>query len=76
METVHTTPADSDTRTTTVCDSMILPSRGATGGLLEWSSDEDTMVQSMVVISTMTFFVASDGAVCNGRISKVYGGIK
>ena len=70
METVHPTPADSDTRTTTVRDSMILPSWGATGGLLEWSSYEDTMVQSMVVISTMTFFVASDGAVCNGRISK------
>eukprot|EP00984_Skeletonema_dohrnii_P024339 scaffold13450_cov78-Skeletonema_dohrnii-CCMP3373.AAC.1 len=50
-----TTPADSDTRTATVRDSMMLPSRGVTGGLLGWSGYEVMMVQSMVAISTESF---------------------
>ena len=56
METVPPTPADSDTRTTTVRDSMILPSRGTTGGFLGWSSYEDTMVQSIMVLVRSSFF--------------------
>ena len=56
MVMVHTTPADSDTRTTKVRDSMMLPSMRVTVGLLEWSSYEVIMVQSIVDLSTQPFF--------------------
>eukprot|EP00984_Skeletonema_dohrnii_P030083 scaffold21212_cov78-Skeletonema_dohrnii-CCMP3373.AAC.1 len=51
METMPTTPADSDARTATVRDSMMLPSRGVTGGLLGWSGYEVMMVQILKVVS-------------------------
>ncbi len=73
---VHTTPADSDTRTTKVRDSMMLPSMRVTVGLLEWSGYEVIMVQSIVDLSTQQFFLSSTGAVCSGRISEVCNGIK
>ena len=56
MVMVHTTPADSDTRTTKVRDSMMLPSMRVTVGLLEWSSYEVIMVQCIVDLSTQPFF--------------------
>ena len=59
--------AKSDTLTATVRDCMILLSRGAAVGLLEWSSYQVTMVQSMVYESTQSFFWQPNGTLCNGR---------
>jgi len=76
MVMVHTTPADSDTRTTKVRDSMMLPSMRVTVGLLEWSSYEVIMVQCIVDLSTQQFFLSSTGAVCSDHVSEVCYGIK
>ena len=78
MGTVHTTPADSDTRTTKVRDSMMLPSMRVTVGLLEWSSYEVIMVQSIVDLGfkyAAVFFVIDwCSIICSGRISEVCNG--
>ena len=52
-----TTPTDSDSAAATVCDSMILPSRGAAVCLLGLPGCEITGVQSMIVNYKQSCFV-------------------
>ena len=61
MVTIPTTPADYETLTTTVRDSMVLSSNRATGGVLLSNGCKGAMVQSMIVFSTQVFFWLRSG---------------
>ena len=61
MVTILTTPADYETLTTTVRDSMVLSSNRATGGIMLSNDCKGAMVQSMIVFSTQVFFWFQSG---------------